>query len=150
MKSYLIKSEFRESTHLPKVSRCQDTRCGLCGYIIEGNYFTTKSNKTFYVKYNMDCSVQNVLYALRCNGCQEIYIGQTGDKLRNRRTVHEQQMRDPSTRQIPLSNHLNTCCNNEPKFSIFPFYKFHSDNASARLSKERYFINIFEPKLNIK
>ena len=49
LKSYLIKSEFRESTLLPKVSRCQDTRCGLCGYIIEGNHFTTKSNKTFYV-----------------------------------------------------------------------------------------------------
>jgi len=49
-----------------------------------------------------------------------------------------------------LSSHLNTCCNNEPKFSIFPFYKFHSDNASARLSKERYFIHIFDPKLNIK
>ena len=52
--------------------------------------------------------------------------------------------------KIPLSSHLNTCCNNEPKFSIFPFYKFHPDNASARLSKERYFIHIFDPTLNIK
>ena len=73
------------------------------------------------------------------------------DKLRSRQIVHEQQMRDVSTRQIPLSSHLNTCCKNEPTFSIFPFffYKFHSDNASAMLSKERYFIYIFDPKLNI-
>jgi len=54
---------------------------------------------TFHVKQNMNCSVENILYALRCNGCDEIYIGQTGDKLRNRRTVHEQQMRDPSARK---------------------------------------------------
>ena len=38
---------------------------------------------TFHVKQNMNCNVENVLYALRCNGCDEIYIGQTGDKLRN-------------------------------------------------------------------
>ena len=78
---------------------------------------------------------------------QEIYIGQTGDKLRNRRTVHEQQMRDPSTRQIPLRSHLNTCCNNEPKSFLLIN---QSDNASARLSKERYFIHLFDPKLKIK
>ena len=56
---------------------------------------------TFHVKQFMNCSVENVLYALRCNGCDEIYIGQTGDKLRNRRTVHEQQMSDPSARKMP-------------------------------------------------
>jgi len=44
---------------------------------------------------------------------------------------------------------LNTCCKDEPTFSIFPFYKFHSDNSSARLLKEHYFIHIFDPKLNI-
>ena len=96
----------------------------------------------------MNCTVQNVLYVLVCNGCKEFYIGQTGDKLRNRRTVHDQQIRDPSTRQLPLSEHLDNCAKTVPKYSIFPFYKFHSSDVSARLSKERYFMNIFEPKLN--
>jgi hypothetical protein len=36
----------------------------------------------------MDCTVENVLYVLVCNGCKEFYIGQTGDKLRNRKNVH--------------------------------------------------------------
>jgi len=31
-----------------------------------------------------------------------------------------------------------------------PFYKFNCVDASARLSKEKFFINIFKPKLNIK
>ena len=51
----------------------------------------------------MDCTVKNVIYVLVCNGCKEFYIGQTGDKLRNRKTVHIQQVRDPLTRQMPLS-----------------------------------------------
>ena len=34
-------------------------------------------------------------------------------------------------------------------FSIFPFYKFQTDDVSARLAKERYFIDVFSPKLNM-
>ena len=32
---------------------------------------------------------------------------------------------------------------------MFPFYKFQTDDVSARLAKERYFIDVFSPKLNI-
>ena len=102
----------------------------------------------FYVNAPMNCEVKNVIYALICNGCGKYYIGQTGDKLRNRRTVHEQQMRDPSTRQMPLSAHLDNCCSSEPKFKIFPFFKLYSNNVSARLSKEKFFIKLFKPQLN--
>ena len=69
-------------------------------------------------------------------------------QLRNRRTVHDQQIRDPSTRQLPLSSLLEQCSLINPKFSIFPFHKFHNNEVSARLSKKKYFIKIFNPKLN--
>ena len=147
LKQILIKSEFRYNES-PRVSKCNEPRCGLCSCLIEGSTLQLK-DKTFYVKESMNCTVKNVLYVLTCNGCGEFYIGQTGDKLRNRRTVHDQQIRDPSTRQLPLSTHLDKCSNITPKFSIFPFYKFYIDNVSARLSKEHYFMSIFEPKLNI-
>ena len=35
------------------------------------------------------------------------------------------------------------------KYAIFPFYKFQTDDVSARLAKERYFIDVFSPKLNM-
>ena len=124
-----------------KVSRCNEPRCGLCDYLIEGSKLEIK-DKIFHVKENMNCTVQNVLYVLVCNGCHEFYIGQTGDKLRNRKTVHLQQVRDPSTRQVPLSKHLDECCKKDPKFSIFPFFKFHSNDVSARLNKESFFLLI--------
>ena len=53
--------------------------------------------------------------------CREYYIGQMGDKLRNRRTVHDQQIRDTSTRQLPLSSYLEQCSLINPNVSIFPF-----------------------------
>ena len=138
LKRLLTKSEFNESRTSAKVTRCNEPRCGLCKHLIEGSTITLQ-NKTFHVKEDMDCAVQNVLYVLICNGCKEFYIGQTGDKLRNRRTVHDQQIRIPSTRQLPVSAHVDHCCSTDPKYSIFPFYKFHVNDVSARLSKEKYF-----------
>ena len=107
LKRLVVKSEFKEINILPSVSKCNKPRCGLC-YIIEGSSLKL-NNKVFHVKENMNCNVKNVLYVLICNGCRECYIGQSGDKLRNRRTVHDQQIRDTSTRQIPLSSHLEQC-----------------------------------------
>jgi ribosomal protein S27E len=147
IKRILSRSLYTEESQHATVTKCNNPRCGLCGYIIEGESFNF-NGKVFYVKQSMNCNVENVLYVLRCNGCGEYYIGQTGGKLRLRRNVHEQQMRDPSTRQMPLSKHLDECSVNEPKFSIFPFYKFHHDDVSARLAKEKTFIQYFSPKLN--
>lgn len=148
LKRLLVKSEFNENSTPPSVSKCNEQRCGLCSFIIEGSTLVL-DDKTFHVKVSMNCAVRNVLYVLVCNGCRQFYIGQTGDKLRNRRTVHDQQIRDPSTRQIPLSTHIDQCCSTFPKFSIFPFYKFNTDDVSARLLLEKHFINVFKPSLNM-
>ena len=44
---------------------------------------------------------------MRFEGCGEDYIGQTGNELRKRMTVHRQQIRNPELRMIPLSEHLS-------------------------------------------
>ena len=87
---------------------------------------TTSTEKFFQVNADMTCDVQNVIYVITCNGCGEYYIGQTGDKLRTRRTIHAQQIGDPIARQILLSQHLDICRKDELKFKIFPFYKVNS------------------------
>ena len=97
----------------------------------------------------MSCEVKNVIYVMKCNGCKELYIGQTGDKLHTRRTIRVQQIRDPSTRQIPLSEHIDNCSQNNPKFQMFLFFKMRTESISARLAKEKHFIRCFKPKLNV-
>ena len=69
-------------------------------------------------------SISGVLYVFICNGCVEYYIGQTGDKLRNRKTVHEQQIRDPSTRQMPPANILITVVKHNQNSLYFCFITF--------------------------
>ena len=148
LKKILTSAKFRENeSNNYNVKKCGGSKCGLCDYLIEGKHYNFNGKK-FYVNKNMSCDVENVIYVITCNGCNKYYIVQTGDKLRMRRTVHAQQIRDPSTRQIPLSAHLDTFCKTEPKFSIFPFYKCFSNKLSVRLVKENYFIKSFQPELN--
>ena len=104
---------------------------------------------TFTVKSDIDCSCPEIIYAITCNGCNENYIGQTGD-FRKRVTVHKQQIRRPEYSKIPLSDHIRTCAEGKnPQFYIFPMYRFfHQSTETERLIKEKRFIQIFKPKLN--
>ena len=123
LRRILMKSEFNENNTPPCVSKCNESRCGLCKSIIEGSCLNS-NDKTFHVKENMNCTVRNYLYVLICNGCKEYYIGQTGDTLRNRKTVLEQQIRDPSTRQMPVSKHIDNCCNSKKIIHVLMLYTF--------------------------
>ena len=49
LKKLLGKSEFKEINILPSVSKCNEPRCGLCNYIIEGSSLKL-NNKGFHVK----------------------------------------------------------------------------------------------------
>jgi len=107
--------------------------------------FLKFNGEKILLKQNMSRDVENVIDCLICNGCEKYYIGQTGDKLRMRRTVHAQQVRDPSTIKLPLSEHLDVCCETEPIFFIFQFYKCFSKQLSARLVKEQFLSRYLSP-----
>ena len=57
----------------------------------------------------MDCSSQNLIYALICGNCKKkTYIGETGEILRNRVRVHRQQIDSPSLMNLKVSHHIKT------------------------------------------
>ena len=97
----------------------------------------------------MNCTSTNLVYVITCAGRGQNYIGETGDVLRNRVTVHKQQISDPDTRMLGVSVHIDECAAGlTPQFTIFPFYKILSSTESMRKNKERFFILKFKPALN--
>ena len=88
---------------------------------MEGSEFKFNNGKSFKIKESSNCSVKNVIYVIKCRGCGLEYIGETGDKLRNRVTVHNQQ--DENLRVLKVSKHLAACPKTDPKYEFFPFYK---------------------------
>ena len=122
-------------------------RCGICPNIYVGEKLELSNGSTITPNRDISCDTENLIYCVLCNNCRECYIGQTGNCLRKRFTVHRQQIRDPETRQINLSEHLEICANGT-NYSIFPFYKVNKPIKSLRLAKEAHFIKLFKPKLN--
>ena len=150
LKRMLTNSYFKRSDQDPEVKKCGVKRCGTCPYLKEGREFTFSTrNETFRVKHSMNCTSTNLVYVITCAGCGQNYIGETGDVLRNRVTVHKQQIRDPDTRMLGVSAHIDECAAGlTPQFTIFPFYKILSSTESMRKNKERFFILKFKPALN--
>ena len=134
----------------PEVKICGTKRCGTCPYLKQGKEFTfSATNEIFRIKHSMNCTSTNLIYVITCAGCGHNYIGETGDVLRNRVTVHKQQIRDPHTRMLGVSKHIDECAAGlTPQFTIFPFYKILSPSEGMRKNKERFFILKYKPVLN--
>ena len=147
LKNILTRAKFsrHSKTHF-EVTKCNEPRCGLCKYLKEGSTFDFKGQK-FSVTSNMDCTVRNVIYVIKCRGCGEYYIGETTN-LRNIVTLHNQHIRHKNLRMIPVSGHLASCSNSDPKYFIFRFNKMKANSIIDRKEKEKQFIKKFTPELN--
>jgi hypothetical protein len=132
------------------VSRCQEQLCKCCELLIVGDQITYKkgnTEKTFNIKCNFNCLSSNLIYFLKCGGCTQYYIGQTGDTLRHRMTVHRQQIHNSVYSFMNVSKHIATCGNK--KFFVAPLYQLHpSASRLDREAKESMFISFFSPTLN--
>lgn len=149
LKRILTKARFDEKEQETGISQCGRPNCGLCHHLITESIFNFKCGKNFQVRSQMTCNVRNLIYVIQCQGCHEEYIGETGDILRHRLTVHRQQIRNPSVRMLYVSEHISVCSGQlDVKFKVFPLYKTNTDSITARKLKESYFIELFKPKLN--
>ena len=128
--------------------KCGDKKCKCCLNIVETDHVNFTNGMHFKIRCEMSCSSCYVIYVITCKGCKRQYIGETGDILRNRVSVHRQLIKDSGTRQIPLSEHIDNCSTEEIQFSICPFYKLHNSDTILRREKEKYFIKLFKPLLN--
>ena len=140
LKRLLTKAKFTDKQKLPKKSICNRPNCGVWEHLITENKFIFQCGKTFNVKTTMSCEVRNLIYVIRCGGCQEEYIGETVDLLRHRLTVHRQQIRDASRRILYVSGHIANCAKNQSiKFQILPLYKMQNDNMTSKKNERKLF-----------
>ena len=83
LKKLITRAKFEEKQNdiTPSISKCGRSNCGICDILVEGESFKFKNGPLFKLKTNMDCSSKNLLYVIKCKGCEENYIGQTGNDL---------------------------------------------------------------------
>ena len=127
-----------------------DPRCMCCNDIQETNivHFPEVSG-TFHIRSFMTCVSKNLIYKLTCLGCNQSYIGETGDELKNRTNGHRSGISNDN--QLEVDMHIHRCTQLlHKKFEVVPFYKVKEDSISLRRAKETYFIALFKPELNRK
>ena len=85
----------------------------------------------------MNCNSKFLIYVMTCVGCGKIYIGETKSKLRERMTLHRQQIRGTRYHVQPVSAYIVRCAiSKDIKFTVFPFYKMKVENDDERRAKE--------------
>jgi len=146
LKRLLTSSRFDSGEISPSVLKCNVPRCGTCNLLIEGQTYKFKNSFEFSVKKSMNCKSKNVIYSVICANCEDFYIGQTGDELRHRITVHRQQIKTANLRHLHVSKHIHRCANSS--FRVFPIYQMFNDDITQREVKEKMFIELLKPKLN--
>ena len=152
LKKLLTRACFQSETQSNGGStKCKLPRCKTCEQIIETeniNLDTSGTLPQFKIKEAMNCLSKNVIYAMFCRGCGEIYIGSTSNELRRRMTTHRQQIRQPETRQLWVSDHMDKCTKENPKFWVCPFYQMKNNSDIERERKEFFFQRKYRPRLN--
>ena len=138
---------FRKQPHSNKVIKCS-SQCTLCtNNLHSGNELKLNSGFTLHPNADFDCMSRNLEYIMVCGGCKEYYIGETGDTLRNRMTVHRQQSAEHcSFVPVKADQHFRTC--GKGNYKVFPFYKPRYNTTIYRRVQEERWQRILKPKLN--
>ncbi|XP_060137728.1 uncharacterized protein LOC132593050 isoform X10 [Zootoca vivipara] len=86
---------------------CNEPRCQLCCHIHLDNIITGPNNIQHTISGLFNCSSSNIVYAIKCQQCPSaLYIGQTGQTLRQRINGHKSDIRNHKTEK-PVGEHFN-------------------------------------------
>lgn len=83
-------------------------KCTLCGTYFNPHYDLIRPGEPpIPAPKDLNCNSNNVVYAISCNFCQKLYIGQTSRSLRHRIIEHKSNIL--TNQNKPLANHINNC-----------------------------------------
>ena len=105
LKRILTRAKFNYPTEIAgenftKAKRCKSGKCGTCNLRTKTSKILFNNSSTpFKIKENMNCTAEDIIYVIKCAGCSNQYIGETGS-LRDRVRVHKQQIFTPHLRNL--------------------------------------------------
>ena len=94
----------------------------------------------------MTCKSKEVVYIIICPKCKNSYVGQT-QSLRNRVTLHKEQITHEQYKHLQVSKHLAEC--SQGKFKIMPIFQCKGQSRIEKECMEKQIISLLKPELKI-
>jgi len=130
---------FIENIPKYRTKKCKHPLCGCCDLILESNHFSsTKNNKKYPIKTNMNCNSSNLIYLITCKICHLQYVGETKRKLKDRLNDHLSNIKTNKITTISL--HFKNLNHSIEHLQIIPIELINNDDKNIRLTKEKYWI----------
>ena len=101
-----------------KSQKCLLPNCTTCPHLLETTSITTNKNKTVYLRENLNCRTEGLIYAIRCTNCNILYVGQSSQSLHKRLTQHRSDINTKKETQI--ATHFTEVCPNINYLKIIP------------------------------
>lgn len=95
----------------------------------------------------------NVVYSLECKGCEKVYIGQTGQKIKNRTAQHKSDQRNKHiiSKNKTITGSLKHTLETGHVFKYdYPNILHIENNLRKRLTLEMLYISSHENTVNLK
>jgi hypothetical protein len=127
------------------INPCHRNRCKTCFLIPSTHHSVILNNFLVIFNTNMSCTTKNLVYCIKCNSCDHLYVGQTSMSLCNRMTLHRQHVNQPLYAMLHVSKHLRDCGNT---YSVFPLFNCFDASQFVLNLMEKYFISKIKPTLN--
>ncbi|KAJ8031993.1 hypothetical protein HOLleu_25387 [Holothuria leucospilota] len=107
LRDHLVRSALPSPENIsPCTTSFRRPRCNTCDHVILGEN-VTGPKAVWYVKEKFTCISSNIIYALSCSRCGQLYIGETKRRLADRVTEHLHSIRI-QTAGLPITAHFNS------------------------------------------
>ena len=116
-----------------KITKCEGKNCQTCPFLEEGQGITTNNN-SFNCLGNLNCNSNNIIYIIKCTKCDLVYVGETGNTLRDRFNQHKSDIR--LKKDTAIGNHFNTSDHSLEHLKIMPIEEIQGDNPNLLIRQK--------------
>ena len=118
---------------VPGTFQCLHPRCKTCRSISNITAVATKTGRNRPIRDHMTCDTASLVYLITCSACNAAYVGETGNKLRERLNGHRADIRNK--RDTPVGVHFNMANHN---LRVSGLERTGADTTSRRVREKKW------------
>ena len=118
--------------------KCKAKKCTFCTTHLQvtNTFISVRSKHTFKIRHAFTCQSRNLVYLLDCRKCANMqYVGETGQKLKDRITQHRSDIR--TNKETLVAKHFNSNNHTVDDLACTAIEQIRSTNIEVRKQQEK-------------